>query len=75
MENLRAKFMKWRRTSTHKYSRIEEFPDQLLDAEQTILKKEEESVKYITYASQSGSKSTHLIILETQLWIMGSAMG
>ena len=56
MENLRAKFMKWRRTSTHKYSRIEEFPDQLLDAEQTILKKEEESVKYITYASQSGSK-------------------
>jgi len=37
MENLRAKFMKWRRrTSTHKYTRIEEFPDQLFEAEQTI---------------------------------------
>ena len=57
MENLRAKFMKWRRrTSTHKYTKLEEFPDQLFDAEQTILKNEEESVKFITYASQSGSK-------------------
>ena len=57
MENLRTKFMKWRRrTSTHKYTRIEEFPDQLFDAEQTILKNEEESVKCITYASQTGSK-------------------
>jgi hypothetical protein len=57
MENLRAKFMKWRRrTSTHKYTRLEEFPDQLFDVEQTILKNEEETVKFITYASQSCSK-------------------
>jgi hypothetical protein len=57
MENFRAKFIKWRRRiSTHKYSRLEEFPDQLFDAEQTILKNEEESVKFITYARQSGSK-------------------
>jgi hypothetical protein len=56
MENLRAKFMKWRRTSTHKYTRLEEYPDQLFDAEQTILKNEEEYAKCITYASQSGSK-------------------
>ena len=57
MENLLAKFMKWRRrSSTHKYTRIEEFPDQLFEAEQTTLKNEEESVKFITYARQSGSK-------------------
>ena len=57
MENLRAKVMKWRRrTSAHKYTRLEEFPDQLFDAEQTILKNEEEFVKFITYARQSGSK-------------------
>jgi len=56
MENLRAQFMKWRRRSKHKYTRLEEYPDQLFDAEQTLLKYEEESVKCITYASQSGSK-------------------
>jgi hypothetical protein len=56
MENMRAKFMKWRRTSTHKYTRLEEYPDQLFDADQTILKHEEESVKCITNANQSGSK-------------------
>jgi hypothetical protein len=56
MENMRAKFMKWRRTSTHKYTRLEEYPDQLFDADQTILKHEEESVKCITNASQSSSK-------------------
>jgi hypothetical protein len=33
MENLRAQFMKWRRrTSTHKYTRLEECSDQLIDA-------------------------------------------
>jgi hypothetical protein len=40
----------------NKYTRLEEYPDQLFDAEQMILKNEEESVKCITYASQSESK-------------------
>jgi hypothetical protein len=55
MKHYRAN-IQWRRTSTHKYTRLEEYPDQLFDAEQMILKNEEESVKCITYASQSESK-------------------
>jgi hypothetical protein len=58
MENLRAKFMKWRRrTSTHKYTRLEECSDQLIDAEQTILKAEEEAVKCINHVRQNSCKS------------------
>ena len=39
MENMRVKFMKWkRRISTHKYTRLEAFPDQLFDDKQTTLK-------------------------------------
>ena len=57
MENLRAKFMKWRRkTSKQKYTRLEKCPDQLFYAEQTTLKNEEESVKFTNYARQSNSK-------------------
>jgi len=57
MENLRAKFMKWRRrTSTHKYSRLEEFPDQIFVAEQTTSTNEEKSVNCVSYVRQSGSK-------------------
>lgn len=57
MENLRAKFMKWRRrTSTHKYSKLEEFPVQLFDVEQTTSKNEEESVNCVSNVRQSGSK-------------------
>lgn len=57
MENLRAKFMRWRRrTSTHKYSRLEEFPDEIFDVEKTTSKNEEESVNCVSYARQSGSK-------------------
>jgi hypothetical protein len=39
MENMRVKFMKWkRRISTHKYTRLEAFPDQLFDDKQRTLK-------------------------------------
>jgi hypothetical protein len=52
MENMRVKFMKWkRRISTHKYTRLEAFPDQLFDDKQTTLKTEEESVKCINHVS------------------------
>jgi hypothetical protein len=58
MENLRAKLMKWRRrTSTHKYTRLEECSDQLIDAEQTTLKAEEEAVKCINHVRQNSCKS------------------
>lgn len=57
MENLRATFMKWRRkTSNHKYTRLEQCPDQLFDAEQTTLRTEEESVKFTNNARRSSSK-------------------
>ena len=58
MENLRAKFMKWRRrTSTHKYTRLEECSDQLIDAEQMTLKAEEEAVKCVNHVRQNSCKS------------------
>ena len=39
------------RISTHKYTRLEAFPDQLFDDKQTTLKTEEESVKCINHVS------------------------
>ena len=58
MESLGAKFMKWkRRISTHKYTRLDECPNELFDAEQKTLKTEEEAVKCINHVRQNSCKS------------------
>ena len=50
MENMRVQFLKWKRKkSTHKYTRLEAFPDQLFNDKQTTLKTEEESLKCINH--------------------------